>query len=94
MRQAVLWVPFGPKPGRPDGHHPVALGERPSRLWTLLMPEYNNPEKVPPLPITPRHQYNAFIEDSIHDWDHRKGMLYYFSRVTDRGTWVLLEYEK
>jgi hypothetical protein len=62
----------------------------PNRVWTAV---YNHDENKPPdLPCTPVHGYGWFAEDYMHDWNWRKGMLDYSSRVSDGPVWVLLEY--
>lgn len=66
-------------------------GPKPKHLWTLFM-EIDESKK-PELPIVPVHHKNAFIEDFLHDYNIRGGKLYYYSRVTDRPLWILLEFE-
>lgn len=78
----------------------------PKKLWTL--PRETDQKKPPRLPYAPVHNQNAFLEDKLHDWKIvKKGMgiqtetslgdeivsfLDYFSRVSDGGCWVLLEF--
>lgn len=64
---------------------------RPSRIWTL---KSFDQEKPPELPIIPQHNYNAFLEDHSHDWSVRRGKLEYFSRVSNGGGWLLLEWDE
>jgi hypothetical protein len=67
---------------------------KPDLLWTLV--DAADPEKTPGLPIVPAHMKNAYLEDHIHDWIVRGGVLYYYSRVVDlkrNGNWLLLEYK-
>lgn len=52
-------------------------GERPSRVWTL---------------IVPRHNVNAFVEDEMHDWNIRNEVFRYASRVSEGSVWLLLEF--
>jgi len=85
-RQEVRWIPL------PDSKT-IDVSGRPARLWTLYGPGRDDPAVPPQLPITPVHHHGAFLEDETHDWIVRGNTLRYFSRVTDRGTWVLLEYE-
>lgn len=44
------------------------------------------------LPIQPKHNVNAFMEDFLHDWRYKDGWLHYFSRVVGQGVWLLIEY--
>jgi hypothetical protein len=86
--QEVVWV-------RGVGDK-VRLKEHPYRVWTL----YNeiNPLKKPKLPIQPKHNRNAFMEDYVHDWTYRNGVFSYNSHVMDAerrdsdGAWILIEY--
>lgn len=77
------WVSNPPMPNRAK---PIALKDKPKRIWTLFG------EKSPELPFVPVHNVNAFLEDFVHDWNWAGGKLRYYSRVTDRPVWILLEY--
>lgn len=91
--QQVIWIPWDNTVknftgGRPA---PVLLASKPSRLYTIIGAQ---DEAVKPgLPISPVHLSNVFCEDIVHDWNWRDGVLRYFSRVMDRGTWVLVEFD-
>jgi hypothetical protein len=96
-KQYLLFVKFAPKkPGQWRRAVPTELPTelqgltRPARVWTLI--GQTNPDQVPALPIIPTHNHNAFLEDHIHDWRIQGTKFNYYSRVMDRGTWVLLEY--
>jgi len=80
-RQEVHWVPKDRR---------VPLSEKPYRVWTLY--EHDESSR-PELPMTPRHNVNAFLEDQIHDWNYVQGKLVYYSRVTHSEVWILVEYE-
>lgn len=71
---------------------PVAVAERPYRVWTLY--DHMDPNNPPALPFQPHHNQNAFMEDVGHDWHWQNGRLRYFSRVMDRPVWLLLEYKE
>jgi hypothetical protein len=75
--QRLLWI---------DETRIAELDECPRRVWTVLG------EAKPELPMKPIHFENAFLEDRGHDWEYRNGKLKYFSRVSDGGVWLLLEY--
>lgn len=87
--QTVVWLPANGL-----GRRQVEVGgcKRPQRVWTLCLnlEESNKPE----LPYSPRHHHNAFIEEHLHDWNYRNGMLTYYSRTMDvkRGCWLLIEW--
>ena len=68
---------------------PVPLAQKPSRVWTLL--RHTSAEPAPELPFRPSR--STILEDYVHDWHWHKGMFRYYSRVTDKPVWVLLEYE-
>lgn len=94
VRQTLVFVEFqSRKPGAVSARaKPVALDstERPARLWTLI--DCHDKQHPPALPFVPVHLQNAFMEDHIHDWRLSGSTLSYYSRVMDRGVWVLLEY--
>lgn len=91
-RQVVLWVPPGPNGEMPRGGFQLPLaGEAPERVWTLY--RHRAEGEAPALPFKPIHRHNAFLEDVTHDWTHRNGELRYYSRVSDGGHWILLEYK-
>lgn len=92
MRQTLLYIPEHEGPD-PTGIRSAECLEQPKRVWTLFA-QMGKPDEPPALPIVPRHHHNAFLEDHYHDWDVRKGRLVYFSRVTNGGCWVLLEYDE
>lgn len=89
VRQEVRWIPL-------PTSRCIKLDEHPYRVWTLYGPGRDDPNTPPTLPITPIHQHGAFLEDYLHDWMYGrhvgKGVFRYASRVTDEGTWVLIEY--
>ncbi len=95
VRQEVYWV-------NPVESRLIEMphGQRPYRLWSLFRDE--DPKVKPPLPILPSHRHNAFLEDYVHDWNEhvlvladkktRKHHIHYYSRITDTGLWVLMEF--
>ncbi len=90
LRQEVLWVPEDRLvPIQSD----VELTGANTRIWTLFE---NDPNKTPSLPIVPRHNGNAFLEDYVHDWHHEKtrGCIRYASRVSTGLVWILVEHLK
>jgi hypothetical protein len=92
MKQELLWIPIGRDLGGESlVCDPVPYaGKKPSKVWTLFMEE--DPDKKPELPYHPAHLQNAFIEDWLHDWDLVGGMFKYYSRVSEGGVWLLLEF--
>lgn len=94
VMQKLLWIP----PGEDRGAMALTVppipykGQRPNRLWTLL--GCVDPKVKPPIPERLIHLENAFLEDYIHDWNIRAGFLHYYSRTTDGGVWVVLEFEQ
>ena len=54
------------------------LAERPKQVWTLLNEAMFNE-------IGLKHWYSAFIEDPIHDWDWRDGVLYFYGHSGEPG---------
>lgn len=98
-RQELIWLEPGVKTKAPAKQVPpvkvsFGLKDRPLRLWTLF--RYRNKDKVPVLPFVPIHFKNAFLESFTHDWNVRErpegNELRYFSRLTEGGVWVLLEW--
>lgn len=91
VRQEVHWVDL-------PLNRAVPLSEHPYRVWTLYGPGRDDPMTPPSLPIAPVHNQGAFLEDYIHDWTYRyhpgqeRHLLRYGSRVTNEGTWILVEY--
>lgn len=85
-KQVLVWIPAGKAADRV-----AEVSQAPSRIWTLLFER--NAEKKPDLPVIPIHNKNAFLEDHIHDWIWRNGVLRYYSRLNEGGTWALLEYD-
>jgi hypothetical protein len=88
MRQELIWMP---QKSETELHASISWPDGksvPKRVWTLIGPE------TPSLPITPRHFYNAFLEDKTHDWTISNGRLFYYSRLTDGGVWLLLEWDE
>ena len=61
-------------------------------MWTLY--GHTDQSKAPELPFIPAHNVNSFLEDPVHDWDYRpkSKTLKYYSRVTEGGCWLLLEF--
>lgn len=92
MRQELVYIPRhdGPDPTRKRS---ALCPVKPKRVWTLF-DQMEEPDNPPTLPIVPRHNVNAFIEDRIHDWDVHDGRIVYYSRVTPGGCWLLLEFEE
>lgn len=84
-KKTFLWVPAGHARIKVPYSGPV-----PKRLWTLFM--YFDENQLPSDSIYPRHNVNAFLEDRIHDWDVRNGALHYYSRISQGGNWLLLEF--
>lgn len=71
----------------------ITVHRKPDRVWTLLGHSDRN---RPPHPrLVPVHGQTAFIEERVHDWAWKEGVLRYYSRVVDRrdGVWLLLEYK-
>jgi hypothetical protein len=93
-RQKLLWVPSGRVDKgriRPVIDFPEYKGEEPDRVWTLF--EHRMESDPPKLPFFPRHRFNAFVEDPIHDWNIYGGEFRYMSRfIHDGGVWLLLEF--
>lgn len=90
-KQELLWIPKGKDVGAFALKCEVPYtGERPSRVWTLIGPTQES--ERPSLPIVPRHNVNAFVEDEIHDWNIRNGVFRYASRVSEGSVWLLLEF--
>ena len=93
--QRLVWVPEKSNvPGTGRGGASLEVekevnGFPLTRVWTLYANDKENP---PALPFGPVHNYNAFLEDHIHDWRLESGRLRYYSRVTEGGCWLLLEY--
>lgn len=90
--QVLLWVEWTPDEELQSGGRfaDAALARSPYRIWTL--PGETDKAKPPALPIALAHGKDAFLEDKIHDWAWQAGKLKYFSRVSDRSVWLLLEY--
>lgn len=83
-RQEVVFIDF-------PTTRTVQVSGQPFRVWTLYA--FSDPETRPTLPYQPTHNYNAFLEDRIHDWMcSATGQLRYYSRVVDRPVWLLIEY--
>jgi hypothetical protein len=85
LSQAVLWVPESRHVELP-GPERTAVN---TRVWTLY--PYSDPDVRPELPYQPVHNVNAFLEDYVHDWTHRQGILQYGSRVSGGKIWILVE---
>lgn len=62
----------------PKSHH-ISLKEKPDRVWTLIDQQFHQ------VPIQLVHNGNAFLEDEVHDWIYRNGVLRYYSRVVEKG---------
>lgn len=92
MRQKLIYIPEHEGPD-PTCIRSVECDECPKRAWTLF-DQMGKPDEPPSLPIEPRHNRNAFLEDHFHDWNVVDGRFRYYSRVTNGGCWVLLEYER
>lgn len=93
-RQGLLWIPLAVDPGNGAAPRAPAVpfkGEEPSRVWTLYT--FRDPDVKPPLPFSPVHHHNAFLEDYMHDWNVFKGAFRYASRALDGGVWLLLEWK-
>ena len=69
----------------------LQVKEHPFRVWSLM--DIGKDDR-PSLPIHPKHNQNAFMEDHLHDWTFAKGTLSFFSRVIaiQEGAWILIEY--
>lgn len=97
MRQEVIFVSEWKKNSAIPKASPIkfpsdSLGATncPTRIWTAFR---NVDPGVPPqLPFAPHHGVNAFLEDKVHDWQWRNGVLHYYSRVADRPVWLLIEF--
>jgi hypothetical protein len=94
VRQEVHWVPES---------RVLSLPVKPFRVWTLYQPvdldrsedSTQDPTVTPTLPITPVHNYNAFLEDYVHDWQwYEGGKFRYYSRVARDRIWILVEYSE
>jgi hypothetical protein len=92
-RQQVVFIPHVPIGTGSSSKRSIECSEKPWRVWTLMGPDVMDETKVPELPIVPRHNRNAFLEDHIHDWDVRDGRLVYYSRISEGGCWLLLEFK-
>lgn len=89
------WRPAGDQYLTPRARPiPYTEPEEPVRVWTLY--GHDDENAPPPLPFSPVHNKNAFLEDYVHDWNiHGWGdnrFLDYASRVVDRPVWILLEF--
>lgn len=92
-RQQVVFIPHVPVGTGSPSKRSVVCPEKPWRVWTLMGPDSMDETKMPALPIVPRHNHNAFIEDHIHDWRVEEGRLLYYSRISEGGCWILLEFQ-
>jgi hypothetical protein len=93
-RQELLWL--GGWTRRSGIGHKLAdpvpfEGQQPTRVWTLY--RHTDPDHKPPLPYSPTHNVNAFMEDVIHNWSVSQGMFRYRSRVCEDPVWLLLEWD-
>lgn len=88
LRQEIVWIPESRWVERAE---PVLTGLN-ARIWTLYT--HLDLASPPQLPIVPRHGFNAFLEDYIHDWNHTSGRLRYYSRGIDSRVWILIEHLK
>lgn len=70
----------------------LSLPRKPYRVWTVISTMSEDPGVVPPLPMTPIHGFNAFLEDYVHDWNWANGKFRYYSRVALHNIWILVEY--
>lgn len=86
IRQELLWIPFS-RQARIEGE----LNGSSVRIWTLFL--NMDSEEKPGLPIKPVHNVNAFLEDYVHDWVYRNGILRYFSRAVHSNVWILIEHK-
>lgn len=92
QRQVLIWTG---KPGPANGNNvqsypPIPVGPGLiTKLYTLY--EHNDQLLPPDLPYVPVHLQNAFIEDQGHDWSHdeARGLLRYYSRVSNEAVWLL-----
>lgn len=83
-RQEVHWV---------DPSRRIPVSEKPKRVWTLIQRGIEDSKDHPPkLPITPKHNDNAFLEDYMNDWNWHDGVLHYYSRVARDSVWILCEF--
>ena len=77
-----------------------------NRIWTLYDEEimWNsckiNPQTGEPIEaledLVLKNHEGVFLEDYIHDWNIKNGILYYYSRVVEKGESIkiLIEYEE
>ena len=86
LSQEVVWIPECRWIERAE---PVLTALN-ARIWTLYT--HMDPDAPPQLPIVPRHMFNAFLEDYIHDWNHTSGRLRYYSRGVESRVWILIEH--
>ena len=91
-RQEVVFYPYDLMIGQQQ-RNTISVPKKPDRVWTLFRPPEGWPEEGPRLPIVPVHHHNAFLEDYVHDWNWRDGIMRYYSRVTIGRVWLLLEYK-
>lgn len=92
MRQELVWMEWVPDDSFVGGRFkPVPIKEKPHLIWTLYL--HTDKEVKPELPYNPRHHYNAFLEDYVHDWNIYGNMLKYYTRAMDRSCWILLEFK-
>ena len=93
VKQIVLWAEWAKDSSRVIGgtFSPIPLEKRPDKVWTLYLEA--DKEKPPGLPFRPVHHHNAWLEDVIHDWNWRGGVLNYATRILTHSCWVLVEYD-
>lgn len=89
--QKLIWMPKGRDVGAFALKCDIPYdGEEPKRVWTLFK---NDDEFNPPsLPFEPKHNFNAFLEDKMHDWNIHGKKFHYGSRVSEGGVWLLFEF--
>lgn len=93
MKQKLLWIPKGKDiSAYALKCDPVPFKDKtPDIVWTLFLE--TNENKPPQLPIIPKHNHNAFLEDKMHDWNVRNGEFHYYSRISEGEVYLLLEWK-
>ena len=89
MRQRLVWVEFDTTLGPQGRHRPIKVARSPTRVWSLYQ---HDRHRKPAFPFQPAHHVNAFLEDTVHDYNWRGGVLHYHPHSNNHSLWVLLEY--
>lgn len=95
IEQHLMWLPAGENTGAFVPKVPLLdwpwPGRKPFRIWSLLS------DKKPDLPFEPRHNVNAFLEDSGHDYQLLNNLtkLHWcaHSSSQEEPQWILVEFK-